>query len=245
MLDEDRSRMRVNDQLVPLQANDIFILTRSGREGLEIGEHLRSARIPYAFYKQDGLFQTREAEDIRALLAAIADPHQRSRRIRAWQSRFFAVSLEVLVDCEDLPGAHPLMGRLLDWKALAETKSFDRLFASIIEDSGVIERELFFRDNERALTNYLHIFEILVEEAGRSRATLPELIHTLSAFIARRRLPKGEDGNVQRLESERKAVQIMTMHKTKGLEASVVFLFGGFDSFGGKTHIYHSNEGKS
>jgi exodeoxyribonuclease V beta subunit len=32
---------------------------------------------------------------------------------------------------------------------------------------------------------------------------------------------------VQRLESERDAVQIMTIHRAKGLEAAVVFLFGG------------------
>jgi len=32
---------------------------------------------------------------------------------------------------------------------------------------------------------------------------------------------------VLRIESERDAVQIMTVHKSKGLEADVVFLFGG------------------
>jgi len=32
---------------------------------------------------------------------------------------------------------------------------------------------------------------------------------------------------VQRLESDAQAVQIMTVHKSKGLEADVVFLYGG------------------
>ena len=35
---------------------------------------------------------------------------------------------------------------------------------------------------------------------------------------------------MQRLEGDRDAVQIMTVHKAKGLEAEVVFLYGGFSA---------------
>ena len=38
------------------------------------------------------------------------------------------------------------------------------------------------------------------------------------------------EGNVQRLEGDRPAVQIMTIHKAKGLEAPVVFVAGGASS---------------
>src|SRR5262249_52290054 len=57
------------------------------------------------------------------------------------------------------------------------------------------------------------------------------------AFVEETRSPAGENGNVQRLESERDAVQIMTMHKSKGLEAAVVFIYGGFTS----AAKYHSD----
>ena len=48
-----------------------------------------------------------------------------------------------------------------------------------------------------------------------------------------------------RLESERAAVQIMTIHKAKGLEARVVFLFGGFFANNNPrpVKIYHDAEG--
>jgi exodeoxyribonuclease V beta subunit len=45
---------------------------------------------------------------------------------------------------------------------------------------------------------------------------------------------------VQRLESDRRAVQIMTVHKAKGLEAAVVFLAGGFSaSRNDSVRVYH------
>ena len=121
--------------------------------------------MPFAFYKQDGLFQTDEARDVRDLLAAIDAPGDPGRRGRAWITPFFAVPLAALPDLDDPPDSHPLVKRLTDWKELAGRRRFETLFAKILDDSGVIRRELFLKDDERALTNYLHLFEILLEDA--------------------------------------------------------------------------------
>jgi exodeoxyribonuclease V beta subunit len=212
----------------PVRARDIYVLTRSAAEGYEMGDALRTAGVPHAFYKQDGLFQTAEAEHVRDLLAAVDEPHRQSRRLRAWLTPFFDLSLDELQRCRELPGTHPLLQRLLDWKALAEAEDYEELFTRILEDSGLLRRLLFEDRGERELTNYLHLFELLLEQAGRTRASLKELVTQLVSLQSKQALPEGVDGNVQRLESERDAVQIMTMHKSKGLEAAVVFVYGGF-----------------
>ena len=49
----------------------------------------------------------------------------------------------------------------------------------------------------------------------------------MSGLIAGTRFPLDYEGNVQRLKSDRRAVQIMSIHKAKGLEAPVVFVAGG------------------
>jgi exodeoxyribonuclease V beta subunit len=224
----------------PIAARDIFVLTRTKEEGYEVGRQFRRAGIPHVYFKQEGLFQTREANDIASLLKAIEEPQDRSRRFRAWLTPFFGVTLNELETLGDLPGNHPLMQRLFDWKALADAKDYARLFSRILEESGVVRRELFFKESERELTNYLHVFELLLEEAGRSNAALQDLIRSLCAYINEEVFPEGQEGNVQRLESERDAVQIMTIHKAKGLEASVVFLLGGWHRGGGdKVKTFH------
>ena len=87
---------------------------------------------------------------------------------------------------------------------------------------------MFLPDSERSLTNYLHLLEMLQEEATRTRATIRELAQTLGAYIHGTRRPPGEGRDIQRLETDADAVQIMTIHHAKGLEAPVVFLYGGF-----------------
>jgi exodeoxyribonuclease V beta subunit len=229
----------------PVQARDIFVLTRTTAEGIEVGEALCAAGVPHAYYKQEGLFQSAEAFAVRDLLAAVADPDDRALRHRAWTSPFFALRLADLLCAEELPAEHPLWQRLLEWRALALGGDCRRLFSRILEESGIVRRERFLGGSERALTNYLHLFEVLLAEASRTRETLAELVQRLDGYLAGQGLPQGNEPDLQRLETERDAVQIMTIHKAKGLEATVVFLFGGFlRRPAGKNEVRIGHEGK-
>jgi exodeoxyribonuclease V beta subunit len=226
-----------------LEQGDVFVLTRNAREGRIIGAALRAAGVAHAFYKQDGLFQTEEAKEVRTLLVAIADPNDRARRLAAWLTPFFGLPLGAIECARDLPSGHRLVSQLYAWKALADTRDFDPLFESIMRDSGVVRREIFFADAERELTNYLHILELLLEHAHRTHATLRELVSSLTGLIEGTSLPLDLEGNVQRLESERRAVQIMTVHKSKGLEAPIVFVAGGFSQArSDEVRVYHENK---
>ncbi len=226
-----------------VEASDIYILTRTVKEGDQIARFLAERRVPFAFYKQDGLFQTEEARDIGHVLAAIDDPRDRSKRARAWLTPFFDLELADLARGDPSP-EHPLLERLFEWERLAQRGDFRRLFASIVDETGLIRREIFLAASERRLTNYLHILESLLETVSRRRIGLRELVPLLRSWISKKSAPEGE-GNVQRLESDSKAVQIMTLHKSKGLEAAVVFLFGGFTDPKDRTVlVYHEREGE-
>ena len=207
---------------------DVYVLSRTGSEGRVVGTALRAAGVPHAFFKEEGLFQTDEAREIRTLLAAIDAPEDRARRLAAWLTPFFGLPLGAVERARDLPSTHPYVARLHGWKALADGRDFERLFESIVSESGVLRREILLAESERDLTNTLHVLELLLEHARATRATLRDLVHVLSGLIDKTRMPLGIEGNVQRLESERRAVQIMTVHKAKGLEAAVVFVVGGW-----------------
>lgn len=230
MLDDGRRSRR-------LGPGDVFVLTRKNWESREVGEALRAARIPFAFYKQERLFETVEARQVLDLLRALADPDDRTARARALITPFFDLALPDLAACNDLPPEHPIRARLAGWTALANAADFERLFARIVDDSGVVCREIFVGRGERALTNYMHLFELLQGEAGRGRASIRELAQRLGSWVRGTRRPAGQESDVQRLETDEEAVQIMTIHHSKGLEAPVVFLYGGL-SDAPPTNVY-------
>jgi exodeoxyribonuclease V beta subunit len=224
----------------PLKHADIFVLTRTRAESRVLGKCLRALDVPHAFFKEDGLFQTAEASDLHAVLLAIDDPSDRARRLAAWLTPFFGLTVAALESARELPATHPYVARLDAWKTLADAREFGRLFESIVTESGILRREIFFEDSERELTNTLHILEILLLHARQTHATLRELIAEMSGLIAETRFPLDVEGSVQRLESERSAVQIMTIHKAKGLEAPVVFVAGGTRrGTGGEVRMVH------
>jgi exodeoxyribonuclease V beta subunit len=229
--EENGLRFGPDGQADRIAPGDIYVLTATNKEAVQVSQALREAGVPFAFYKQEGLFQTDQARAIHDLLAAIADPADADKRGRAWITPFFALPLSALPDLDELPDSDPLKKRLQEWNELARQRHFETLFTRILDESGIIRRELFLKEDERALTNYLHIFEVLLEEARTVGRDLVDLIMTLAAYMHQTRKPTGEDGNIERLDSDRAAVQIMTIHKSKGLEAAVVFLYGGFSRF--------------
>jgi exodeoxyribonuclease V beta subunit len=210
-----------------LKARDVFILTFTNAESHAIGRALGAAAIPYAFYKQGDLFKSGEAAEILALLRAIAEPEDRNLRVQALLTGFFDLDVTGAAACLDLGLAAPQVGLLLHFATLAQQGDIPGLFASLIDDSGIVRREVFAHASERSLTNLTHVLELLQAEWARSHAPLPELADLLDAFIRGTRNPPGREGDLQRLETDKDAVQILTVHKAKGLEADVVFLYGG------------------
>jgi exodeoxyribonuclease V beta subunit len=212
----------------PVRLSEIFVLTRSASEGLEVAEAFRRQGVPHAFFKQDGLFRTREAREVLEVLRALADRHDRNLTTRALLGPFFGVPLRELPAAHAIDSGHPLSRRLTRWAGLAAEGRIAALFTAMLEGSGLSRRELYLHQGERALVNYRHLLELLLALAIERRLHVGELALELSRRIERAEAgASGDDEDVQKLESERDAVQILTMHKSKGLEAEVVFVLGG------------------
>jgi len=214
----------------PLHPGDLCILIHRRSELPVLDRALRWADIPYSFPKQGGLFATREAQEWRYLLRAIAAPDDPQAVMTALLTRFFACPPETLERYPALPGTHPIKLTLARWHELVERRAWALLFQAVFEDTAILVREVALADGERTVTNHQHLAQLLHEQAVRTRGTLEDLI----AFLDNRCVRGGDDEtDLQRIETERRKVQIMTMHAAKGLEFPVVFLAGGFTAGAG------------
>ncbi len=228
----------------PVQPSDIFVLTRSVAESHDVIAALRAAGIPCAIYKQEGLWQTNEAREVRDVLRAIAELGDPAVRLAAWNTRFFDVPLSMLPRVAEVADDHPLLQRLHDWRALADAMEYPSLLAQILADSRIIERLLLLDGSERAITNILHLFELILEETMRTRCDLGELVMRLQRRIDGLEQDTLDTTGIQRLESDRAAVQVMTVHRAKGLEAAVVFIYGGINSSNDSLNVFHDEAGR-
>jgi exodeoxyribonuclease V beta subunit len=223
---------------------EMFVLTRSNAESQQVAATLRDRGIAHVLYNQEGLYKADEARHVRDLLTAIDDPRDRARRLRVALTPFFGLALEDLPALAADPTSHPMEEQLAAWRALADARDWAGLFDRVVAESGVVERELLSGGSARRLMNYLHLFEVLRDRATREPLSVGELARHLTALVEALISPEPQEGNVQRLEGDRDAVQIMTIHKSKGLEADHVFLYGAFSRWGGSGVRAYERDGQ-
>jgi exodeoxyribonuclease V beta subunit len=184
-----------------LRLSDIAVLTRSNADGRDVAARLRTSGIPSTLFKAEYLFESGEAGAVRAVLAAIADPDDRTARMNAWLTPFFGMDVPALAAGADPPRDHPLMARLLAWAALAEKRAYARLWPAILNDSGITRRLRLSPAGLRALTNIRHLFDRLQAMASERPMSISDLADRLAMLGVRtpplgghgRRHPAGRD----------------------------------------------------
>ncbi len=201
----------------------VFVLVPTWREATDVREACREAGVRAGVVRTEPRSGDGGMRDVRDVLVAVDDPFDTRRRLRAWATPLFAARLPDLADWRDVDVDHPAFARLLEWRGLAERRRFAELFAQLVDGSGYRRRAIFEASDDRAFGEALVAIDLLQDVVTRGPATLRELIDRLGRWIDKTEAPIGQIG-VQRVENARDAVQIMTMHASKGLEADVVFL---------------------
>ncbi|TFY97573.1 exodeoxyribonuclease V subunit beta [Ramlibacter humi] len=203
----------------PIEARDIAVLVRSHREGSEMRAALAALGVGSVELAQASVFGTPDAEEIERLLAAVLEP-AREGLLRA------ALATELLgLDASDLEAVTADEVRVSEfaqlfrgWRRLWVEQGVGPMLREVAASQSLAGRMLARGDGERRLTNFRHLSEALHEAAGAHPG--PE---ALLRWLRRQRSEgRGESAQV-RLESDRNLVQIVTIHKSKGLEYPVVF----------------------
>lgn len=236
--------LRIGDR--PLGAGDIAVLVRTHVEGARVRRALAALGIDSVELSQIGVFQTAEAEELERVLLAIGDPAHQGHLLSALATGLVgrdAAAIDALAD--DEPALLAIAERWLAYRELWLTRGFGRMFQQWMTGEGVDARLLAQPDGERRMTDLLHVAELLQRRAD-SLLSIDALLRWLSAS---RQTPSGDEETQTRLESDRNLVQIVTIHRAKGLEYGVVFCPFLWDGAlrpppGGDAIDYHDDDGR-
>ena len=204
----------------PVQPGDIAVLVRSHKEAARIQRALAAVGIPAVAAGKQSLFASTEAHELRLLLLALLQPADEGR-LRAALSTVLlgedAAAIAAMEHDGDIQRAH--QERLLHWRERWQRGGVLALLSDLC--AAQAERLLALVDGERRLTNYLQLAEQLQEASNRSIG-LHGLLDWLQTRIAH--ADEGDEAQLLRLESDARRVQIITLHKSKGLEYPLVYL---------------------
>lgn len=204
----------------PVQPGDIAVLVRNHKDATRMQQALARAGVPAVAAGRQSLFETAEAGELRTLLLALLQPAD-SGRLRAALSTVLlgedATAIAALEVEGDAQRHH--QARLLHWRERWQRSGPLALVSDLCaEQAG---RLLALVDGERRMTNYLQLGEQLQEAAARTLG-LHGLLDWLQARIAN--ADPDDETQLLRLESDARRVQIVTLHKSKGLEYPLVYL---------------------
>ncbi|HET9823068.1 MAG TPA: exodeoxyribonuclease V subunit beta [Burkholderiaceae bacterium] len=203
-----------------LGAGDIAVLVRSHHEGRLVRRALAALGVGSVELSQASVFASAEAETLERVLAAALEP-ARTPRVKAALATeamgWGAARLDALADDEA-----QLAEAVQHFAEARETwlqRGVGVMLRGWLATSGATQRLLAQPDGERRLTNLLHLIECLHQAAQVHRA--PEAL--LRWLQAQRRDPRPDEATQLRLESDRHLVQVVTVHRAKGLEYGIVF----------------------
>ena len=205
----------------PVLPEDIAIIVRSHRQAGEIQDALNALGIPSVMRSDASILASPEAREVSTLLAALAAPGNEPKVRAALVTDMLGLSGDDIATLsEDEALWEEWLGRFREYHQSWLERGFMVMVQALMSREGVRGRLLRRPDGERRLTNLLHCFEIL-HAASQERRLGAE---GLSIWFSERITGQESADEYQiRLETDAKAVKILTVHVSKGLEFPIVF----------------------
>lgn len=224
----DRIVAAVADEIASLLAkgevkgSDIAVLVRKNAQADRIRRALAERGVASVQQTSASVFSTEEAEALLRVLEAVAWVNDEARLRAALVTDLIGLNGDDLMALDNDPGAwDDWVERFDQWQLQWQQQGLMAMLRAILQDNRVYGRFLQNLDGERRLTDLLHVAELLQRQHMQQSWGMEGLIKWFQWLVAgEAKLP---DDAELRLESDADLVQIVTIHRSKGLEYNLVY----------------------
>ncbi|WP_083447116.1 exodeoxyribonuclease V subunit beta [Azoarcus sp. CIB] len=223
---------REGDALAALRPADVAILVNSRKEANAVRAALAAGGVRSVYLSdQESVFASPQAQELQRWLAACAEPDDDGLLRAALATPCLGLDWAALdrLRRDELEWEDRVL-QFRDYRQVWRRQGVLPMLRRLLGDFGAPRRLLGAAgdatagappDGERALTDLLHLAELL-----QHASVALDGEHALIRHLAEQRVDaeNGDDARKLRLESDADLVQVVTVHKSKGLEYPLVFL---------------------
>lgn len=201
---------------------DIAVLVRTNNQASQIQQALSNLDIPCYLSKTGSVFESSQAIDLHDILWAVYNPDHKGFIKAALCTSVFHFTSDMISELDD---QEELFFKWQDqfrrYKQIWDTKGFVSMAMELLHCP-----EAFLKTNstldERELTNFYHLIELISQACLKQQLSAYYLLKWYARQLSRDL--RDESADELRLESDKQAVAIVTIHKSKGLEYPIVYL---------------------
>ncbi|CAJ1783275.1 RecBCD enzyme subunit RecB [Aeromonas dhakensis] len=222
----------------PVKAGDIAVLVRTGAEGKLVQQELARLAIASVYLSnRESVLEQVEAREILLILHACQNPSEERSLRAALATGLFDLDAKALDElASDERAWESAVQEFMEYRKVWHKRGVLAMLRALLHRRNLASSLLASPYGERRLTNFLHLGELLQQVSSELDGEYA-LLRWLGEAVNRQSCQDAEQ--ILRLESERKLVQIVTIHKSKGLEYPLVFLPFICSHRSADTPLYH------
>ena len=231
------AELNLEDGWRRVQPADIAVLVRTNERGEAVREALVAAGVPAVMLGSGSVFASPMADEWLTLLTALEQPRQQLAR-RVALTPFVGWTFAQLAEASE-EQLTDLAQRVRWWSRVLAGRGVAALLETLTADTRLPERLLGTVGGERRLTDLRHLAEALHSAMVAGPLGVGALREWLQERMSEARTRLAGDGS-RRLETDAKAVNVVTVHRSKGLEYPLVYLPEAWDR-----HVNGQDEGRT
>ena len=207
----------------PVKPGDMAILTRTNEEAHEVRADLAAVNLPSVIHSDQIIFETEEAKTMRILLYALSEPMRRDRFKAAMVTEWMGFrSNEIYTMEANWERWEPFHNSIHQSNETWLTQGIYLALNHCIEQFDIPLRLLRMPEGERKMANLMHLVDLLQKAESEGRTTPQTLLAWYEEAL--QEPDRERDDFLMRLETDEEAIQVLTIHKSKGLQYPIVFV---------------------
>ncbi len=213
----------------PVAAGDVAVLVRTNDQAELVRDALVSAGVPTVLTGTQSVFLSAVAREWLVLLRALEQPHRVGLVRAAALTSFLGWDATRLATCPEAD-VDELGARMRAWRDVLAERGVAALLEVISSSEQLPARMLARVSGERDLTDLRHVGQVLHEAAVSDQLGPAALAEWLQRRLEQAADDQSEDRS-RRLETDADAVQVVTVHSSKGLQFPIVYVPFAWDRY--------------